>query len=147
MVTGMTCAALSFIFACLLQLYINDEPAVSCRGNVSILWQLPQLILISFAEVLVAVTGLEFAYSQSPPQLRYVYYLIIIIIIIIVINRNLVKSLWCITQGLGSLMNALIALINLSLIYEFLIYSILMFIVVIVFCIINWNFKYKTKNK
>ena len=75
----------------------------------------------------------------------YIYYLIIIIIIII--NRNVVKSLWCITQGLGSLMNALIALINLSLIYEFLIYSILMFIVVFVFCVINWNFKYKTKNK
>ena len=69
MVAGMVCVALSFLFACLLQLYIT-EPLVSCRGGVSILWQIPQLLLVSFAEVLVAVTGLEFAYSQSPSESR-----------------------------------------------------------------------------
>ena len=36
------------------------------------MWQLPQLLLISFAEVLVSVTGLEFAYSQAPPDFRYI---------------------------------------------------------------------------
>ena len=57
----------------LLQLYIH-QPLEDCRGNVSILWQLPQLALISFAEVLINVTGLEFAYSQAPPDFRYTTY-------------------------------------------------------------------------
>ena len=71
----MTAAMFSFILACLLQMYLSENVQY-CRGSVSLLWQLPQLILISFAEVLVAVTGLEFAYSQSPPHLRYNYYMV-----------------------------------------------------------------------
>ena len=54
----------------LLQLYVH-QPLEDCRGNVSIAWQLPQLVIISFAEVLISVTGLEFAYSQAPPDFRY----------------------------------------------------------------------------
>lgn len=65
----MACACLSFVFASLLQVYLEEE-VDDCRGRVSILWQVPQLLLISLAEVLVAVTGLEFAYSQAPPTLR-----------------------------------------------------------------------------
>ena len=69
LVTGMVAAALSFLFALLLQVYISD-PASPCHGEVSIAWQLPQILLISVAEVTVSVTGLEFAYSQAPPKLR-----------------------------------------------------------------------------
>ena len=70
MMAGMAAAALSFLFACLLQIYL-DESDSSCHGQVSIAWQAPQLVLISFAEVLVSVTGLEFAYSQSPSEMRF----------------------------------------------------------------------------
>ncbi|XP_044174515.1 solute carrier family 15 member 4-like [Acropora millepora] len=37
---------------------------------MSVFWQVPQYILQGTGEVLVSVTGLEFAYSQSPPELR-----------------------------------------------------------------------------
>jgi len=37
---------------------------------MSVFWQVPQYILQGTSEVLVSVTGLEFAYSQSPPELR-----------------------------------------------------------------------------
>ena len=68
----MVAAALSFLMSGLLQLYLPDSDAVPyCRGDIHIMWQLPQLLLISFAEVLVSVTGLEFAYSQAPPDFRY----------------------------------------------------------------------------
>lgn len=33
-------------------------------------WQLPQWILISIAETTVAVTGLEFAFTQCGPNTR-----------------------------------------------------------------------------
>ena len=54
----------------LLQIYVNSYQFDDCHGNVSIAWQVPQLILMSFAEVIVAVTGMEFAYSQAPPRFR-----------------------------------------------------------------------------
>ena len=70
MTAGMAAAAISFLFACLLQMYLEESDS-SCHGRVSIVWQIPQLVLISFAEVLVSVTGLEFAYSQSPSHMRF----------------------------------------------------------------------------
>ena len=51
--------------------------------------------------------------------------------------------MWYITQALGTLLNALIALVQLNLMYEFLIYTVLMVAVVILFIAINWKFKYK----
>ena len=71
LVVGMIAITLSFFLAGLLQIYIT-EPEEECRGDVNIAWQLPQLFLLSFADVLVFVTGLEFAYTQSPPNLRCV---------------------------------------------------------------------------
>jgi hypothetical protein len=35
---------------------------------VSITWQVAALRLLTFGEVLVSATGLEFAYSQAPPD-------------------------------------------------------------------------------
>ena len=73
LVGGMVAAALSFLMSGLLQLYLpaDSSDVPYCHGDISIMWQLPQLLLISFAEVLVSVTGLEFAYSQAPPDFRY----------------------------------------------------------------------------
>ena len=71
LVCGMIFGVLSFLMAGLLQIYLT-EPAEYCRGDVSILWQLPQLVLLAFGDVLVFVTGLEFGYTQAPPDLRFV---------------------------------------------------------------------------
>ena len=38
--------------------------------KVNVLWQLPQITLLSIAEILVSVTGLEFAYATSPDRLK-----------------------------------------------------------------------------
>jgi len=39
-------------------------------GRVSVFWQLPQLTILAVGEVLVSVTGLEFAYATSPDRLK-----------------------------------------------------------------------------
>ncbi|VDM55700.1 unnamed protein product [Angiostrongylus costaricensis] len=39
-------------------------------NTVSILWVVPQFIVITLGEVLLSVTGLEFAYSQSAPSMK-----------------------------------------------------------------------------
>ena len=65
----MVAVTLSLVLAGLLQLYVS-EPSVECRGDVSIAWQLPQLFLVSIADVLVGITGLEVAYLLAPPEIR-----------------------------------------------------------------------------
>lgn len=78
---GIILAALSFVLASGLQLYIDSrshlqaDPAnpnvLWCTGNcVHILWQVPQYVAITMAEVLVSVAGLTMVYSLSPAKLK-----------------------------------------------------------------------------
>lgn len=64
MTLGMGVAVLSWVAAGLVQMPID-------RGEVlPILWQLGPYVLLTTAEVLVSTTGLEFAYSQAPPEMK-----------------------------------------------------------------------------
>jgi POT family proton-dependent oligopeptide transporter len=75
MAVGMQLAALAFVGSAALQSHIDASPP----NSVPFLWQVPQIILLTTAEVLVSATGLEFAYSQAPPSFKgsivAVYYL------------------------------------------------------------------------
>jgi len=44
----------------------------STGTKLNVLWQLPQIFVLSMAEILVSVTGLEFAYTFSPPSMKSV---------------------------------------------------------------------------
>ncbi|WP_373049114.1 POT family MFS transporter [Vulgatibacter sp.] len=44
--------------------------AIDGGANLSILWQTIPYVLLTFAEVLVSATGLEFAYSQAPAKMK-----------------------------------------------------------------------------
>ena len=57
-------AAAAFVVAGLLDLRVNGGE------RVNILWQLPQLFLITVAEILVSVTGLEYSYEKAPEAMR-----------------------------------------------------------------------------
>uniref|UniRef100_A0A914QG16 Uncharacterized protein n=1 Tax=Panagrolaimus davidi TaxID=227884 RepID=A0A914QG16_9BILA len=64
-------------------------------NTVNILWQIPQYILITLAEVLFAISGNEFAYSQAPPSMKAVVY-----------------ALWMCTGAIGDLIIIVIALFD-----------------------------------
>ena len=64
MMAGMVVAAAAFVVAGLLDLRVNSGE------RVNILWQLPQLFLITVAEILVSVTGLEYSYEKAPEAMR-----------------------------------------------------------------------------
>lgn len=66
MCLGMFITAVAFVAAALVQRTIDGAPA----GTVNVLLQVPPILLITVAEILVSATGLEWAYSVSPPSMR-----------------------------------------------------------------------------
>lgn len=143
---GMICVALAFVLAGLLELYIK-APDVDCRGNVNIAWQVPQYILISFAEVLVAVTGLEFAYTQAPEHLRWSSFSNSLVrsscLTLSFDFRNVVTAMWCISQALGAALMAGLAEIAIPRQWAFFVYAMLMSLLIVVSACLNWNYKYR----
>jgi POT family proton-dependent oligopeptide transporter len=61
---GITFAGLSWIVAGVLQLWIDGG------AQVSLAWQSLPYLLLTFGEVLVSATALEFAYSQAPQAMK-----------------------------------------------------------------------------
>jgi proton-dependent oligopeptide transporter, POT family len=61
---GMFMAGLSFVLVALIQYELDS-------GNkLSVLWQIAPYVVLTLAEVLVSVTGLEFAYAQAPRKMK-----------------------------------------------------------------------------
>ncbi len=61
---GIAFSGFAWIAAGVIQLAIDGGDAVS------ITWQVLPYVLLTFGEVLVSATGLEFAYSQAPPSMK-----------------------------------------------------------------------------
>jgi POT family proton-dependent oligopeptide transporter len=65
MSAGMLLTPVSFALTAAVQAAIDAAPA----GTVSILWQVPQHVAITVAEVLVSATGLEWANKEAPASM------------------------------------------------------------------------------
>jgi POT family proton-dependent oligopeptide transporter len=64
MAIGMLITGLSFVLVGLIQVSID-------RGQTpSVLWQFFPYVVITVAEVMVSITGLEFAYTQAPRSMK-----------------------------------------------------------------------------
>ena len=66
MTIGMFLAAVAFSSAALLQTRME----AAGPGEVHVLWQVLQYVLMTTSEVLVSITGLEFAYTQAPRSMK-----------------------------------------------------------------------------
>jgi proton-dependent oligopeptide transporter, POT family len=61
---GIAFSGLAWVFAGVIQLWMDGGDAVSLA------WQILPYALLTFGEVLVSATGLEFAYSQAPHSMK-----------------------------------------------------------------------------
>jgi POT family proton-dependent oligopeptide transporter len=61
---GIAFSGLAWVAAGIIQLWIDGG------SPVSLAWQIAPYALLTFGEVLVSATGLEFAYSQAPPSMK-----------------------------------------------------------------------------
>lgn len=106
MAGGMVLAIISFLMAAALQFHMErvgtftanpaDPTALVCVDNcVHILWQIPQYLLITCAEVMLSVTGLEFAYSQAPTTMK-----------------SVCQATWLLTVAAGNLIVIIVTLID-----------------------------------
>ncbi len=84
---GMLLASSSFVAVALLQARIEGAQDT----QIHVFWQLIPYFLITLSEVLVSITGLEFAYSQAPKRMK-----------------STVMGFWLLTVAFG---NALVALL------------------------------------
>jgi POT family proton-dependent oligopeptide transporter len=125
MATGMFVAAAAFAAAALLQAAIERAG----EGSVHAVWQVIQYVLITTAEVLVSITGLEFAYTQAPRAMK-----------------STIMGFWLFFIALGNLLVAFLAPLQttLPLSQFFWLFAILMGVAAILFAIIARFYKGKT---
>lgn len=65
---GMFLTAVAFCCSAWLESVVQNRPV----NTVSLAWQIPQITILTVAEILLNVTGLEFAYSQAPANMQAV---------------------------------------------------------------------------
>ncbi|MFH4974300.1 hypothetical protein AB6A40_001009 [Gnathostoma spinigerum] len=96
-------------------------------NSISILWQLPQLTIITFGEILFSITGLEFSYSQATPNMK-----------------SVLQALWLLTTFLGNVIDMGISGSHIVAepALEFFVYAILMLIVIGVFVTLSIMYTY-----
>ena len=118
---GMFVAAASFVFVAVYQ-YILDGGT-----QLSVLWQVIPFLVITMAEVMISITGLEFAYTQAPRSMK-----------------STIMSMWLLTVFFGNMITAYIAKIN---VFEggnfFMFFAILMGVFAVVFALIARGYEVK----
>lgn len=142
MFVGMILTALSFILAGILQIAINsslpgeilheqdwstrvDRVSDLCRSTDTaskpphVSWQFIQFIVLTTGEILVSISGLEFASTQAPASMKAV-----------------VQALWLFTTSFGNLLVAVFAILSLfSQAGEYFFYATLMMVFALIFSV------------
>ncbi|XP_036221344.2 peptide transporter family 1 isoform X1 [Bactrocera oleae] len=114
---------------------INEETSGVYKSNVvivtepnsmSIFWLIPQYVIMTLAEVMFSVTGLEFSYSQAP-----------------VAMKSVLQACWQLTVAFGNVIVVIIAELKLfdSQAYEFFLFAGLMFVDMIIFMFVAYAYK------
>jgi POT family proton-dependent oligopeptide transporter len=124
---GMFVAAIAFVIVAVIQMSMESSGEES---KVNVMWQFFPYLVMTMAEVMVSITGLEFAYTQAPRAMK-----------------SSVMSIWLLTVFFGNLITAYVAKINFFPIAStgyFMFFAILMAIFALIFWFMGT--KYKVKN-
>ncbi len=125
MTVGMFLAAVAFASAAVLQKAIE----VAGVGQIHALWQAVPYFLMTTSEVLVSITGLEFAYTQAPRAMK-----------------STIMSFWLLFVTMGNLIVAFLAPLQKSLALSafFWVFAGLMAGAAVVFAVMAYFYKGKT---
>lgn len=126
MATGMILGATSFLMVGWVQHQMDLLPA---GQTMTIAWQVMPYLLITAGEVMLSVTGLEFAFSQAPSSLK-----------------STIMSFWLLTVAVGDFFVAVVTSVNEKLVKaegasQFYFYAVLMFVVAAAFIVCAVRYK------
>jgi proton-dependent oligopeptide transporter, POT family len=119
MSVGMAAAGLSFVVAGFFEVLLE-------RGvQVNVAWQIVPYIIITASEILVSITGLEFAYTQAPRAMK-----------------STIMSFWLLTVAVGNFLTAVFSYLNrFSGSGEFFFYAAMMLAVAGIFVLSTLRYK------
>jgi dipeptide/tripeptide permease len=125
MTLGMFMAAASFAAVALIQRSVDS--AAASGDKIHVVWQLIPYGVITLSEVMVSITGLEFAYSQAPKRMK-----------------SVIMGFWLFNVTLGSLLVVLLTgFKGLSPENFFWVFTILMAIAAAIFGVRAKFYRYK----
>jgi POT family proton-dependent oligopeptide transporter len=90
MTLGMFVAAVSFALIGSLQMWMDASAT-----KINVMWQFFPYLVITIAEVMISITGLEFAYTQAPRAMK-----------------SSIMSIWLLTVFFGNLITAYVSKVN-----------------------------------
>ncbi|MFP5384547.1 MAG: POT family MFS transporter [Bacteriovoracia bacterium] len=124
MTLGMFVAAVSFALIGGLQLWMDTSAA-----KINVMWQFFPYLVITMAEVMISITGLEFAYTQAPRAMK-----------------SSIMSIWLLTVFFGNLITAYVSKVNFFPIAStgyFMFFAILMGVFAGIFWFMGTRYKIK----
>lgn len=118
--TGMFLTGLSFAMVGIIEVFLNKGVFLSVG------WQILPYLVLGAAEVMVSITGLEFAYTQAPKTMK-----------------GTIMSLWLLTISAGNFFTGVVSQLNpfTSGAAEFFFYGGLVFVVSFLFVAIAVRYK------
>jgi POT family proton-dependent oligopeptide transporter len=124
--TGMVLGAVSFLAAAVVQGHIESG------AQLSVAWQFIQYGIMIAGEVLLSVTGLEFAFSQAPASMK-----------------STIMSMWLLSVAFGNMLTASVTNLNKNFLHasgpgELIFYAALMLVVAGVFAVLARKFRERT---
>lgn len=123
MTVGMFVASAAFVTVALIQRNIDSSDPES----VTVMWQIIPYIIMTLAEVMVSVTGLEFAYTQAPKPMK-----------------STIMGFWLLSVSLGNVLVAYLSRFqDLSLVNFFWVFAGLMALAALLFAVFSLFYKYK----
>jgi POT family proton-dependent oligopeptide transporter len=123
MTWGMFVAAVAFGLVGLLQIIMDGGT------KLNVMWQFFPYLVITMAEVMISITGLEFAYTQAPRSMK-----------------STIMSIWLLTVFFGNLITAYVSKVNFFAVGStgyFMFFAILMALFACIFWYMGANYKVK----
>ncbi|XP_036338588.1 peptide transporter family 1-like [Rhagoletis pomonella] len=101
--------------------------AIAQSNRIHIMWQLPQIIVMTAAEIMFSITGLEFSYTQAPPSMT-----------------SILQACWLLSISIGNLLVVVIAELKLfkSQAAEFALFAAIMIVDMLIFILLAIPYKY-----
>lgn len=124
MTLGMFVAAFSFALIGGLQMWMDAS-----SDKINVMWQFFPYLVITIAEVMISITGLEFAYTQAPRAMK-----------------SSIMSIWLLTVFFGNLITAYVSQVNFfptASTGYFMFFAVLMAIFAAVFWFMGTRYKMK----